>query len=56
MMDLRQDVFDHVLRQDAHFFENQTTARIMSSVMNDIDKIPVAVSTMLADWLGSFLH
>lgn len=51
VMDLRQDVFDHVLRQDAHFFENQTTARIMSSVMNDIDKIQVAVSTMLADWL-----
>ena len=51
VMDLRQDVFDHVLRQDAHFFENQTTARIMSSVMSDIDKIQVAVSTMLADWL-----
>ena len=50
-MDLRQEVFDHVLRQDAHFFENQTTGRIMSSIMNDIDKIQVAVSTMLADWL-----
>jgi ATP-binding cassette, subfamily B, bacterial MsbA len=51
VMDLRQDVFDHVMRQDAHFFENQSTGRIMSSVMNDTDKIQVAVSTMLADWL-----
>ena len=51
VMDLRQDVFDRVLRQDAHFFENQTTGRIMSSIMNDIDKIQVSVSTMLADWL-----
>jgi subfamily B ATP-binding cassette protein MsbA len=50
IMDLRQDVFDRVLRQDNHFFENQTTGRIMSSIMNDIDKIQVSVSTMLADW------
>lgn len=49
--DLRQEVFDRVLRQDARFFEDQTTGRIMSSVMNDIDKVQIAVSTMLADWL-----
>ncbi len=51
IMDLRQDVFDRVLRQDAAFFEDQTTGRIMSSIMNDIDRIQVSVSTMLADWL-----
>ncbi len=51
IMDLRQDVFDQVLRHDAQFFEDQTTGRIMSSIMNDIDKIQVSVSTMLADWL-----
>ncbi len=51
IMDLRQEVFDRVLRQDAQFFEDQTTGRIMSSIMNDIDRIQVAVSTMLADWL-----
>jgi len=49
--DLRQEVFDHVLRQDAHFFEDQTTGQIMSSVMNDIEKIQLSVSSMLADWL-----
>ena len=52
VMDLRQDVFEHVMRQDAHFFENQSTGRIMSSIMNDTDKIQTAVSTMLADWLS----
>ncbi len=51
IMDLRQEVFDRVLRQDARFFEDQSTGLIMSAVMNDIDKIQVAVSTMLADWL-----
>jgi subfamily B ATP-binding cassette protein MsbA len=51
VMDLRQDVFDRVLHQDAKFFEDQPTGRIMSSIMNDIDRIQVSISTMLADWM-----
>ncbi len=49
--DLRQRVFEHVLRQDASFFELNSTGRLMSSVMNDIEKIQVAISQMMADWL-----
>ncbi len=49
--DLRQEVFDKVLRQDSHFFEDQSTGRIMSSVMSDIAKVQESVSSMLADWL-----
>jgi len=49
--DLRQKVFDKVLRQDAHFFESNSTGRVMSSIMNDIEKIQVATSHMLADWM-----
>jgi len=49
--DLRQTVFDKVLRQDAHFFESNSTGRVMSSIMNDIEKIQVATSHMLADWM-----
>jgi len=49
--DLRQRVFDHVLRQDQAFFEENATGRLMSSIMNDIEKIQTAVSHMLADWL-----
>jgi subfamily B ATP-binding cassette protein MsbA len=52
--DLRQEVFDRVLHQDAHFFEDHTTGQIMSSIMNDIDRIQVSTSTMLADWLRQF--
>ena len=51
ILDLRQEVFDRVLHQDAQFFEDETTGRIMSSIMNDIDRIQISVSTMLADWL-----
>jgi subfamily B ATP-binding cassette protein MsbA len=40
-----------VLRQDAHFFESNSTGRVMSSIMIDLEKIQVATSHMLADWL-----
>jgi subfamily B ATP-binding cassette protein MsbA len=49
--DLRQRVFDHVVRQDAQFFEGNATGRLMSSIMSDIEKIQTASSHMLADWL-----
>ena len=49
--DLRQQVFDKVLSQDSHFFEMHSTGRLMSAIMNDIDKIQVATSHMLADFL-----
>jgi subfamily B ATP-binding cassette protein MsbA len=49
--DLRQAVFERVVYQDAHFFENNSTARVMSSIMNDLEKIQVALSHILADWL-----
>jgi subfamily B ATP-binding cassette protein MsbA len=49
--DLRQAVFDRVVHQDAHFFEANSTARVMSSIMNDLEKIQVALSQILADWL-----
>jgi subfamily B ATP-binding cassette protein MsbA len=51
VMDLRQNVFDRVLRQDVQFFETNSTGRLMSSIMNDLEKIQVATSHMLADWL-----
>jgi subfamily B ATP-binding cassette protein MsbA len=49
--DLRQTVFDRVVRQDAHFFEINSTGRVMSSIMNDLEKIQVALSHILADCL-----
>ena len=49
--DIRQKVFDKLLRHDAQFFESHSTGRIMSSVMSDIEKIQMATSSMLADWL-----
>ena len=49
--DVRQAIFEKLLRQDAEFYSMHSTGRLMSSIMNDIEKIQVAVSHMLADWL-----
>jgi subfamily B ATP-binding cassette protein MsbA len=49
--DIRQAVYDKLLRQDSHFFEMHSTGRLMSGVMNDIDKMQVATASMLADWV-----
>lgn len=49
--DLRQKVFDKVLRQSARFFEQHNTSSMMSAIMLDLEKIQVATSHILADLL-----
>ncbi|MBZ5727052.1 MAG: ABC transporter ATP-binding protein/permease [Acidobacteriia bacterium] len=48
---LRNTVFDKVQKQGAQFFEAHSTGRLMSSIMNDIDKVQLAISHILADFL-----
>ncbi|PYT30264.1 MAG: lipid A export permease/ATP-binding protein MsbA [Acidobacteria bacterium] len=49
--DLRNAVFEKVLRHGSAFFEAHATGALMSSIMNDIEKIQVAASHILADLL-----
>lgn len=49
--DLRNAVFEKVLRHGAAFFEAHSTGQLMSSLMNDIDRVQLATSQMLADFL-----
>lgn len=48
--DLRQKTFEKLVREEHEFFHSQSTGRLMSSIISDIDKIQLAVSQMLADW------
>jgi subfamily B ATP-binding cassette protein MsbA len=48
---LRNRVFDKVVRQGADFFESHSTGKLMSAIMNDIDKVQLATSHILADLL-----
>ncbi len=40
-----------MLKQGADFFEAHSTGQLMSSIMNDVDKVQVATSQILADLL-----
>ncbi len=48
--DLRNAVFDKVLAKGPEFFESHSTGQLMSSLMNDVDKVQLATSQMLADF------
>ncbi|MGH9414375.1 MAG: ABC transporter ATP-binding protein, partial [Terriglobales bacterium] len=47
--DLRNAVFARLIRQSAAFFSRQATGKIMSTVVNDLERIQVAASNSLAD-------
>lgn len=49
--DLRNEVFDKLLRHGAGFFAATSTGQLMSSVMSDIERVQTACSDMLADVL-----
>ncbi len=49
--DLRNQIFSKVLNQGAQFFEAHSTGQLMSSIMNDVDKVQLATSHILADFL-----
>jgi len=47
--DLRNAVYEKILRQPIGFLQQQSTGRIMSSVINDVERARPAVSENLAD-------
>ena len=47
--DLRNRVFAKILRQPIGFFQHHPTGRVLSSVINDIEKTRIALSEYLAD-------
>ena len=50
VMDLRNELYARTLRQSLRFFHRQTTGKLMSTVINDIDRVQLAVSHVLADF------
>lgn len=51
VMDLRNHLYAHTVQQSLSFFHRQTTGRLMSAALNDIDRVQLAVSHVLADFL-----
>jgi subfamily B ATP-binding cassette protein MsbA len=49
--DLRNDLYDAVLRRSVAFFQKHTTGTLLSTLINDIEKVQFAMSTILSDFL-----
>ncbi len=48
---LRNDLYDSVLRRSAAFFQKHTTGTLISTIINDIERVQFAMSSVLAEFL-----
>ena len=48
--DLRNQVYGKLIRQPMGFFQEHPTGRVMSAVINDVDRVRTALSEWLADF------
>src|SRR5208282_150525 len=53
--DLRNDLYNSVLRRSAAFFQKHTTGTLISTIINDIERVQYAMSSVLAESLQQFL-
>ncbi|MBZ5572730.1 MAG: ABC transporter ATP-binding protein/permease [Acidobacteriia bacterium] len=49
--DLRNNLYDSILRRSAAFFQRHTTGTLISTIVNDIERVQYAMSTVLAEFL-----
>jgi len=49
--DLRDDLYNAILRRSAAFFSRHTTGTLLSTIVNDIERVQYAMSTVLAEAL-----
>jgi ATP-binding cassette, subfamily B, bacterial MsbA len=51
---LRNDLYNSVLRRSAAFFQKHTTGTLISTIINDIERVQFAMSSVLAEFLQQF--
>ena len=52
--DLRDDLYNSILRRSSRFFQKQTTATLLSTIVNDVERVQFAMSAVLAEFLQQF--
>ena len=52
--DLRDDLYNTILRRSSAFFSKHTTGTLISTIVNDIEKVQSAMSTVMAEFLQQF--
>ena len=49
--DLRDDLYEAILRRSVAFFQKHTTGTILSTLINDIERVQYAMSSVLSEFL-----
>jgi len=52
--DLRNHLYEATLRRSASFFHKHATGTILSTLINDVDRVQVAVSSVIGEFLQQF--
>jgi subfamily B ATP-binding cassette protein MsbA len=52
--DLRNKLYDRILRRSVAFFSENTTGTLISTIVNDIEKVQVTLSIVMAEFLQQF--
>jgi subfamily B ATP-binding cassette protein MsbA len=55
VMDLRTNLFRHILNQSAAFFSRNSTGQLMSRITNDVNQVQFVISETLADLVRELL-
>jgi subfamily B ATP-binding cassette protein MsbA len=52
--DLRNDFYDSILRRSIAFFQRHTSGTLISTLINDVERVQTAMATILSDFLQQF--
>jgi subfamily B ATP-binding cassette protein MsbA len=52
--DLRDDLYEVVLRRSVSFFQKHATGKLLSTLINDIERVQYAMSSVLSEFLQQF--
>ncbi|MFI5102827.1 MAG: ABC transporter ATP-binding protein [Terriglobales bacterium] len=52
--DLRDDLYNGILRSSSAFFVKHTTGTLLSTIVSDVEKVQFAMSSVLAEFLQQF--
>ncbi len=52
--DVRDDLYEAYLRSSAAFFTKHTTGTLLSTIINDVERVQYAMSSVLAEFLQQF--
>ncbi len=52
--DLRDDMYNAILRRSAAFFQKHTTGTLLSTLINDLERVQFSMSSVLGEFLQQF--